>query len=176
MERSTSVIVAVDVHYEGDTARIGIVGFSAWTDAAPLFVRMVEDSAPYDDYVPGEFYRRELPALLGALRDNADVDTVVVDGYVRLAPDRPGLGWRLYETLGSQIRVVGVAKNHFKGAHAIEVLRGGSRKPLFITAAGVAPTVAAGAVAAMAGSHRMPTLLQLADRASRGLELGSQTP
>jgi deoxyribonuclease V len=47
------------------------------------------------------------------------------------------------------------------------VERGGSAKPLYVTAAGIAAETAAAHVAAMHGAHRIPTLLKLVDRLVR---------
>jgi len=47
------------------------------------------------------------------------------------------------------------------------VLRGGSRRPLLVTAAGLAPADAADLVRAMAGPHRLPDALKRVDTLSR---------
>jgi hypothetical protein len=53
--------------------------------------------------------------------------------------------------------VVGVAKSAFRSAtHAIPVLRGASARPLYVMAAGMPRTDAAGLVRHMAGQHRLP--------------------
>lgn len=139
-----------------------------WRAAAPLRVRVerVPGAAAYE---PGAFYQRELPALLAVLRGEEPLpDVVVVDGYVYLDADgRPGLGAHLHAAIGRP--VVGVAKTAFAGSrHAVPVLRGTSAKPLYVTAVGVDPDRAAAEVAAMHGAHRVPTLIRLADQASRG--------
>ena len=49
------------------------------------------------ELIPGEFYRRELPGLLAVLEKiEQPIDVMVIDGYVDLAPDRPGLGRHLW--------------------------------------------------------------------------------
>lgn len=64
--------------------------------------------------------------------------------------------------------MIGVAKTAFLGAsHAIRVYRGGSRRPLLVTAAGLAPADAADLVRTMAGRHRIPDALKRADTLSR---------
>ena len=95
--------------------------------------------------------------------------TVVVDGHVWLGANesRPGLGAHLYRALGASIAVVGVAKNSFAGNQAIAVLRGQSKRPLYVTAAGTDVADAADAVRAMHGAHRIPTLLHQVDRLAR---------
>ncbi len=94
---------------------------------------------------------------------------VVIDGYVWLSEDRrPGLGARLFEALGGSVVVVGVAKTGFAGsAFAEPVLRGDSAKPLYVTAAGVEASVAAGWIRGMHGEYRVPTLLRRVDRLCR---------
>ena len=123
------------------------------------------------DYTPGEFYRRELPCLLAVLAGGPPPDIGVVDGYAWLGlahgAGRPGLGAYLYEALGRRVPVVGVAKTRFASAEAVPVVRGGSRSPLWVTAAGVDPAEAAGRVAAMAGPYRVPALLRRADHLAR---------
>ena len=78
----------------------------------------------------------------------------------------PGLGAHLYEALRANSAVIGVAKTACRDDRcALPVLRGGSRRPLFVTAAGLAPEAAAEALRAMHGDGRIPTLLRRADRA-----------
>jgi deoxyribonuclease V len=48
------------------------------------------------------------------------------------------------------------------------VHRGGARKPLYVTAAGLPVAEAAELVAEMAGPYRMPDALRRVDRLSRG--------
>ena len=71
----------------------------------------------------------------------------------------PGLGAHLHEALGGGVPVIGVAKTSFMGSAFAEVVRrNGSASPLFVTAAGVEPAVAAGWISQMSGPHRLPTL------------------
>ncbi len=91
-----------------------------------------------------------------------------MDGYAWLGPDRPGLGARLFEALGSNIPVIGVAKTYFQGSRAAAVRRPGSERPLFVTAVGVDLATAAGQVESMHGPYRIPTLLRRVDQLARG--------
>jgi deoxyribonuclease V len=94
---------------------------------------------------------------------------VLVDAYVWLPPDaKPGLGARLHDALGHGTAIVGIAKNPLAGdALAIPVLRGASKRPLFVTAAGLDPADAADGVRRMHGVYRVPTLLRRVDRLGR---------
>lgn len=162
------MLVALDVHYD-DPKRRGTgaaVLFESWTDTTPKahFTAVVEDVQPY---VPGEFFRRELPILLAVIgRIQEPLQIILVDGYARLG-QKPGLGQYLYEKLDEKIPVIGVAKSRFHGANAAEVLRGGSRSPLYITAAGIPLDQAANHIRQMHGPYRIPTLLKQVDRLAK---------
>jgi deoxyribonuclease V len=162
-----TMIAAVDVHYTKDArATAGAVVFSDFADAAG-YRTYTKDIPIVERYVPGQFYRRELPcimAIIGAIEE--EIDTVIIDGYVDLGR-RPGLGLHLWKALGEKKRIIGVAKNYFQGSSPIKVFRRGSCRPLYITAAGTASLSAADLISQMHGKHRLPTLLKQADSLSR---------
>jgi deoxyribonuclease V len=167
--RSGKMMIAfVDVQYGADHATAGCVLAAGWTDPAPAAER-VASAAIEAEYLPGELYRRELPPILAVLDGIGPLELVVVDGYVWLGPDRPGLGVHLHRALGGVTPVVGVAKSRFAGAAAIPVVRGASARPLWVTAVGAEAEAAAAQVASMHGEHRLPTLLLRADHLARGL-------
>jgi deoxyribonuclease V len=159
-----------DVDYRKNEAVAACVLFRSWTDEHSS-EEWTELLHPVEAYEPGQFYRRELPCLLAVLRRTSHpLETVVIDGYVWLKDaDRPGLGAHLYEALGRSVAVVGVAKTHFATATAEPVLRGRSRKPLFVTAAGMDRAEAAQHIQRMHGPYRVPTLLRRVDQLCRGL-------
>lgn len=167
------MIACIDVAYREEHARAACVVLDRWTDAAPrhAVVTEVDGILPYE---PGSFYRRELPCLLAVLRLlPAPPEIVVIDGYVWLSPQRrPGLGAHLHAQLRGACAVVGVAKTAFHGMEGAALLapvwRGQSRKPLYVTSAGIDLVHAAAAVQAMHGAYRIPTALRLADRLARG--------
>ncbi len=119
-------------------------------------------------YRPGEFFRRELPPLRAVLADVRGLGLLVVDGYADLDPSgRPGLGAHAHAEFG--VPVIGVAKTRFRTAsHAVEVVRGSSSRPLFVTSAGMPPAEAASLVRRMAGPFRLPDALRRADALARG--------
>jgi deoxyribonuclease V len=162
------MIVCLDVDYRPGAVVAACVGFTRWTDAVARLERAATVADTPAPYVPGQFYLRELPALLAILaRARVKPAIVVVDGYVTLAPGRAGLGEHLHRALGG-VPVVGVAKTEFHGAtHAVRVLRGTSRKPLLVTSAGIPVREAADAIRSMHGPHRIPTLIRRADALSR---------
>lgn len=162
------MIAAFDVHYPSQgPARAAAVLFCAWEAAEPEAILSLPVPEPAD-YIPGAFYKRELPCLLALLdRFEAPPSVMIIDGYARMGI-RPGLGQHLFEALEGRIPVIGVAKSGFPGATAKTLFRAGSRRPLNITAAGMPLHAAAGNIARMHGPYRMPTLLRQVDRIARG--------
>lgn len=156
----------IDVDYRGDKAITACLLFKDWTDSKPhrQFTVQVKGVAPYE---PGAFYKRELPCLLAALdKVTEPLDCVVIDGNVWLDDGKHGLGAHLFDAI--QKPVVGIAKTAFKGSpFAQHVLRGESKNPLFVTAAGMDQAVAAQHVAVMHGDYRVPTMVKLVDRLCR---------
>jgi deoxyribonuclease V len=158
---------AVDVRYPpAGGARAALV-----VAAEPTYASIVEERvvtlATVAQYRPGEFYRRELPAIQAVLAGVAPLDLLIVDGYVDLDPHHaPGLGAYVHSALS--IPVIGVAKTSFHGAvHAAQVHRGHATRPLYVTAAGVDLGEAASLVRAMAGLYRLPDALRRVDQLTR---------
>jgi deoxyribonuclease V len=164
-------IAFLDVQYsdENSTARAAILLAELWTDGTARWMNVVDVSevAPYQ---PGEFFRRELPCLQKALASAPEKPSaIVIDGYVWLDQSgRPGLGAKLFQTLGETTSVIGVAKTRFHDAPGIDVYRNRSSTPLIVTAAGCNELDAAEQVRTMHGSFRIPTLLKLVDQLARG--------
>jgi deoxyribonuclease V len=163
------VLVAVDVDYRPTETVTACVGFRAWADAAATVEIVVRAAGAAAAYQPGEFFRRELPPVLAAIRRlTVPPSMIVIDGYVWVGPGAPGLGARLFDALDRRIPVVGVAKRPFAGAaDARAILRGASLEALYVTAIGTSPDDAATGVRSMHGPHRIPTLLKRADRLAR---------
>jgi len=163
------MMACLDVAYRGPEANVAAVLFRSWGNSIGER-EIVTKVATVAEYRPGQFYRRELPCLLALLAlVEEPLETLIVDGYVWLGKEsQPGLGAHLYEALGRSTAVIGVAKSRFAGATgAVPVLRGGSKRPLLVTAAGLDVTVAARHIGTMHGKHRIPTLLKRADQLSR---------
>jgi deoxyribonuclease V len=163
-----ALITCADVDYRQDGAVAAGLWFRGWL-ADSAVCQAVASFPEVAKYEPGEFYRRELPCLLGVLDRGPRPDIVVVDGYVWLGGGRPGLGAHLHAAIGGV--VVGVAKTRYAPAtDAIEVCRGKSRSPLFVSAIGISAEEAATRVAAMNGPYRVPTLLKQVDALARACE------
>jgi len=146
------------------------VEFVDWEDRIPTAetVRILREApAPYE---PGASYKREIPFLRSVLLEPNVYErftAVVVDGYVWLGESRPGLGAHLYSLMSESVPVIGVGKTRFRGAPALEVQRGCSSRPLYVTAAGVKPEFAAECIRKMDGAGRIPSLLKRVDRLAR---------
>ena len=162
------MLVGLDVEYRAAVAIAAGVGFLSWEADESCYQDVRRVTLPAE-YQPGQFYRRELPCLLpvlSALPRRPEV--VIVDGYVWLGPGKKGLGAHLYDAIDGRSPVVGVAKNRFhSAAGAIEVRRGSSRRPLYVTSVGMSVADAAAGVARMAGAHRIPAMLKRVDRLCR---------
>jgi deoxyribonuclease V len=170
------MFAAVDVHYPpSGGARAALVlapdpAFSAIISEKTVFIDQVVD------YQPGEFYRRELPPIRAVLADVGDLDVLIIDGYVTLDPGgRPGLGAYAHEEFG--VSIIGVAKTRFASAvHAIPVVRGTAKRPLYVTAAGISPAAAADLIRTMTGRSRLPDALRRVDALARDPALVCTAP
>ena len=163
------MILAVDVDYRADHALVAGICFLHWDDENPEIVLHTEVTN-VEDYQPGQFYKREMPCILKLLKDhNLNPDVIVIDGFVVLGQDaKSGLGMHLYNALGRNTPVIGVAKTAFKDSKPeSEVFRGKSEKPLYVTAIGIEEQLAKSHITSMHGKHRIPTLLKLVDRECR---------
>ncbi len=165
------MILAVDVDYRGSSASVAGVSFQDWRDPEPqrIFMARVDGVAAYE---PGSFWKRELPCILALLREHdLSPKVIVIDGFVYLDGVRqPGLGKHLYDSLGGEVAVIGVAKRAFRDIdERFALVRGESRNPLYVTAEGIGLPRAREAIAQMDGAHRHPTLLKMADQACRGI-------
>ena len=161
------MIAAFDVYYPGDGwASAAAVLFSDYGDAEPAAARTVLLPGA-EEYVPGQFYKRELPCLLSLIQQMSRVpDEMVIDGYVTLG-NKPGLGKHLFDIFNGRIPVIGVAKSKFKGSLGTEFFRGRSIRPLYITSAGVERKEACEKIRMMHGAYRIPTLLKRVDLLAR---------
>jgi deoxyribonuclease V len=159
-------ILAIDVYYLEDTAKaVGALFKWADTVTAQTISLSVDNIEPY---VPGEFYKRELPCILKVIEQASleQIDLIIIDGNVYIDNEGTfGLGGKLWEALGGKIPVIGVAKTSFKNTEekVIPVERGQSKNPLFVSAIGIDTEEAAALIKGMKGEHRMPDILKYVD-------------
>lgn len=162
------MILAFDTYYFDGTAKTVCLAFKHWGDkqSEAIYSEVLEKVA---DYIPGEFYKRELPCILSLLKTLSidTIDTIIVDGYVYLDDTgKPGLGGHLYNSLETKIPIIGVAKTNFLTLTKNKklVLRGESASPLYITAIGMDLELAAKQIKSMSGEYRIPALLKELDK------------
>jgi len=165
------MILAFDTYYFENKAKTVCLAFDSWneTDKYSIFVETLED---INEYVPGEFYKREMPCILSLFRkiNIPNIETIIVDGFVFLDDhNKPGLGGHLYEALNCKIPVIGVAKSNFATINLNKraLCRGNSKNPLYITSIGINLDIATENIRKMSGNYRMPTLLKELDRLTK---------
>src|SRR6218665_1388775 len=161
------MILALDVHYKEDSSAKSVGVLFEWDDDKAQQV-LIEYIYGINDYVPGEFYKRELPCLLKIIEtiDLNSLEAIIVDGYIYVDNlGKFGLGGILWETLNQRIPVIGLAKTSFHGNKETvkEILRGESKNPLFVSSIGFDLNTASERVKNMKGDYRIPTLLKEMD-------------
>jgi exodeoxyribonuclease-5/deoxyribonuclease V len=165
------MILAFDTYYYENKALTICIEFEKWSDKTIYKVHHeVLENVP--DYISGEFYKRELPCILSLFQKikSDSIEAIVVDGYVFLdEADKYGLGGHLYESVERKIPIIGVAKTNFGGdfSQKLEVFRGSSKNPLYITAIGIDKNEAKHHVLEMYGEFRIPKLLKELDQLTR---------
>ncbi len=165
------MILAFDTYYVDNTAKTVCVSFKDWSDDQPshIYNETITGIAAYE---PGSFYKRELPCILSLLKqiELQEVSHILVDSFVLLDDhDKLGLGGYLYQALDATIPIIGVAKSGFHNntKNTLELIRGNSKKPLYISAMGIPLQEAYLNIKKMHGNYRMPTLLQILDTKTR---------
>lgn len=161
------MILAFDTYYFENKAKTVCITFNEWMDVEPAEI-FEETINGVTEYESGAFYKRELPCILSLLNKIRieNIKAIIIDGFVVLDNQgKLGLGGHLFKQIKSSIPVIGVAKSGFHGneKNVIELLRGESKKPLFITAIGMGLETAFEHIKSMHGNYRIPTLLKILD-------------
>lgn len=164
------MILAIDVYYAESTAKIVGVLFEEH-DETPKEI-ITEQVSEIMEYVPGEFYKRELPCILKILEkvNLKNIEFIIVDGHVYVDNDKKlGLGGHLWESLNKEIPIIGVAKKHFYNTEEVSfpVFRGESKNPLYVSSVGVDSNFAIDFVLNMKGKFRFPSILKILDKHTR---------
>lgn len=164
-----SVIAACfDVYYYENYAKASCVVFQKDEEERILaeYNVLIDE---INEYTPGEFYKRELPCILKLLdKVKENLDFIIIDSFVWLNDSKKGLGGYLYEALNYKTPVIGVAKTFFKDStNYLEVYRGNSNKPLYVSAANLDLNYVAQFIKELNGEYRMPQVLKRVDQLSR---------
>lgn len=164
------MILAFDTYYYDNKAKTVCLSFEDWkNEEFKIYSEIISEIA---EYVPGEFYKRELPCILSLISkiDLKNVDVIIIDGFVYLDDEgRFGLGAYLYEALNKEISIIGVAKRDFATIERNRnmIFRGESQNPLFITSIGIDLIEASKRIEEMEGNYRIPTTLKELDRLTK---------
>lgn len=169
-----------DVKYDDEKglAKVAALEFENFTDKVETN-SYTQDCKIYSEYIPGEFYKRELPSIMLLIQNNIGIsklkdeyDTSIVDGLYMLGKDHPGLGARLKQELLNNydvdIEVIGIAKTYYKDCEQVAgiVYRGKDAiKPLYVN--GSLQKNYVDIVKNMAGDYRLPYLVKQVDKLSR---------
>lgn len=180
--------LATDTYYYKDRAKTVGVIFNSWEDSEPAeVIHSWLSDTEYGPYIPGEFYKRELPCIINLFKTNnidlKDYDTIILDGLARLpGSSEEGLGIHLEDKIQElwpdldfydRPAIMGIAKTKFgdvendKGTSV--VLRGTAKTPLYVNTTWhmLSSSEAADNLKKMHGDYRIPTLLKILDKATK---------
>jgi len=161
--------LAIDIYYHDKGATCVGVLFD-WEDVEPKkIIRAFLDEV--EEYVPGEFYKRELPCVMAVIYQvrQYKIDCIILDSHVQLGNGQIGLGEYVYKTVNEIYPIIGVGKRGFysNAEYVREVRRGESENPLYVSAIGMDLDKAAECIKNMHGKFRLPTILKEVDRIGR---------
>lgn len=180
------MILAVDIYYptETDYTAAGVL-FEDFSSREEIETIKITRKGILKPYIPGKFKERELPCILRLLKeiDLERLDTIIIDGYANLVDEHglplETLGKTLHtylKTEGWNICIIGVAKTKFKDSamsNCKAIYRGKeAQTPLYISSIGdnISNSEIAEKIKNMYGLYRLPNMIRLADRISKGKE------
>ncbi len=164
------MVLALDVHYRKVlTKAVGVLFDWKDTDPQEIICEYIEG---VEDYIPGQFYKRELPCLMKIIEplDISTLDVIIVDGHIYVDNNgNYGFGGKLYEALENKIPIIGVAKTPFYNNKetVTEIRRGKSDNPLYVSAIGIDLFTASENILDMAGDFRIPNILKTLDHITK---------
>jgi deoxyribonuclease V len=160
--------VCFDVYYYENYAKAACIVFEN-SEEEKIISEYSEIIEGVKEYIPGQFYKRELPCILKLLEKvKEDIDLIITDSFVWLEEGKKGLGAYVYEALNAKTPIIGVAKTYFKDStNYLEVYRGKSNKPLYVSSVGVDLEYSAQLIKNLKGKYRFPDILKQVDQLSR---------
>ena len=177
---SKTILLALDSYYKDDICNTSLVIFDK-DESIPIYQDTIYTKVT-SKYVPGEFYKRELPGIKKILKklikEHPDlwssVHAIIVDGYIKLKngdKEWDGLGghlWNYLTKIGQHKIVYGIAKSKFGDCDKIsyQIFRGKSKNPLYVQTT-AAPIIVLYTVQDMPGKYRIPTMLKFVDTLSK---------
>lgn len=176
------MILALDSYYKDDICNTSLVVFENINSSESIYTDTIYTKVT-SDYIPGEFYKRELPGIIKILEklkeEHIDiwnnVKIIITDSFITLKYGYEvwsGLGQHLADylkSIGEDKIIYGVAKSNFCDSHLIShaIFRGESSKPLYVQSTSGEHTGVAFMIKNMHGQYRIPTMLKLVDQLSR---------
>jgi len=176
------MILALDSYYKDDICNTSLVLFENEKSSEPIYTDTLYTKVT-SDYIPGEFYKRELPGIKKILTkfieehfdwwENTHI--IITDSFVTLknnGDEWKGLGGYLKEylkSIGYDKIIYGVAKTNFCDCDKISevIYRGKSKTPLYVQSSALDNIDARLMIQNMHGEYRIPTMLKLVDQLSR---------
>lgn len=164
------MVVVIDADYNEETRQghvAGIVAKDILAEKEEYIITSIVSNI--GDYIPGQFYKRELQSVESIISkmDKKDIEMIVIDGYADSGTKEHALGTFVYEEYN--IPVIGIGKNKYDRCilENLEVYRGESNKPLYVTSKGIDNEKAKELVKHMAGDFRLPYFVKYADNRAR---------
>lgn len=167
------MILAIDVYYTDSGYKTCGVLFEKFDSKEPIKVLTLKSHKPVQEYIPGQFYKRELPCIIEFLKFyKIHPDYLIIDGYINLLFDNGsitrGIGAYVKVTLENMhgyehTKIIGIAKSSFarNDEISIKVCRGRSKNPLYVQSQD--NSITSQVVENMYGQYRIPEMLKIMD-------------
>ncbi len=169
------MLLVTDTYYNQKSAKV-VGALFDWSDTTPkkLITINYNKVLPYES---GKFYKRELPCILKLLEeiDIAILEAITIDGHCYTSNQKDfGLGAHLWKSLDYRVPIIGIAKNSFHNTEKVTtaIIRGVSKKPLYISSIGYDLKLAVKNVKKMKGNYRIPDILKIVDQETREYSTG----
>lgn len=166
------MVLAIDTYYLPEEAHTVGVIFELGCSYPHDIIKSILPSDKYSSYIPGEFYKRELPPILDLLRKISlnGIEYIIIDGYILLKDNdgniKDGLGMHLSKALnGKHPPIIGVAKSNYCRTKEISYCK---LSHLFIQGYPISNNIAGNIIKSMSwGVGNLPTILQTLDKETK---------
>lgn len=183
-EKIKRMILLLDVHYDevNNSAHIAGIITDDWISDKIISIYEIDKNGIDCAYIPGQFYKREMPCLIELWNslseyDKSNIDTIIVDGFYDIWNGSKGLGHHFKDWLtanGYNKEVVGIAKNPCRETNKFtlpvyrteESKTSKCRSALWVNGSKMENDYQS-KVLSMHGKYRIPTLIKAVDKLSR---------
>lgn len=178
------MILLTDVFYneELNSAHIAAIAISDWSSDTIIKSWEIDKNGIDCEYIPGQFYKREMPCLIDLWKqiddnDKSQISTIIVDGFYDIWNGKSGLGHHFHDWLtenGYDVEVVGIAKSPCRetSEFTLPVYRteesktSKCRSALWVNGSNMSNDYQT-KVLNMSGKYRIPTMIKAVDKLSR---------